>query len=116
MARAARKAIVDFGLYAGATDLDEIPGMLEAGAIGVKIFMVTDPKSGYPHDPALFTGDAHVEVEATWGIYQRMIAAYREPDKKQGRQLMQRLIDSVSATASQDRAPTSSCRSRARVR
>jgi transposase len=45
---------------------------------------------------ALFTGDAHVEVEATWGIYQRMIAAYREPDKKQGRQLMQRLIDSVS--------------------
>jgi transposase len=28
---------------------------------------------------ALFADDRHVEVEATWGIYQRMIAAYREP-------------------------------------
>lgn len=52
-----KKAIVDYGLYAGATNLPEIPGMLAEGAIGVKIFMVTDPKSGYPHDPALFTGD-----------------------------------------------------------
>lgn len=43
----------------------------------------------------LFQVDAHVEVEATWGIYQRMIAAYREPDRARGRQLMQRLIDSV---------------------
>jgi len=30
---------------------------------------------------ALFAADEHVEVEATWGIYQRMIAAYREPDR-----------------------------------
>ncbi|WJR75810.1 dihydroorotase family protein [Bradyrhizobium sp. NP1] len=51
------KAMVDYALYAGATKLDQIPGMLKAGAIGVKIFMVTDPKSGYPHDPELFTGD-----------------------------------------------------------
>lgn len=29
----------------------------------------------------LFATDEHVEVEATWGIYQRMIAAYREPDR-----------------------------------
>ena len=28
---------------------------------------------------ALFAGDDHVQVEATWGIYQRMVAAYREP-------------------------------------
>ncbi|MGI8723108.1 MAG: ISL3 family transposase [Geodermatophilaceae bacterium] len=41
-------------------------------------------------------GDAHVEVEATWGIYQRMIAAYREPDRSRGRELMVKLIDSVS--------------------
>ena len=34
---------------------------------------------------ALFAGDDHVEVEATWGIYQRMIAAYREPDRTRGR-------------------------------
>lgn len=34
---------------------------------------------------ALFADDTHVEVEATWGIYQRMIAAYREPDRRHGR-------------------------------
>ena len=44
----------------------------------------------------LFAVDAHIEVEATWGIYQRMIAAYREPDRTRGRELMQQLIDSVS--------------------
>jgi transposase len=46
-------------------------------------------------DPAIH-GDTHVEVEATWGIYQRMIAAYREPDRAKGRELMSRLIESVS--------------------
>jgi len=45
---------------------------------------------------ALFAADEHVEVEATWGIYQRMIAAYREPDRKHGRDLMTTLIESVS--------------------
>jgi len=45
---------------------------------------------------ALFADTTHVEVEATWGIYQRMIAAYREPDRTRGRQLMVSLIESVS--------------------
>jgi transposase len=44
----------------------------------------------------LFAADEHVEVEASWGIYQRMIAAYREPDRSRGRALMKQLIDSVS--------------------
>jgi len=44
----------------------------------------------------LFATNTHVEVEATWGIYQRMIAAYREPDRKKGRQMMVNLIGSVS--------------------
>ena len=44
----------------------------------------------------LFAVDTHVEVEATWGIYQRMITAYREPDRAQGKKLMQQLIDAVS--------------------
>ena len=44
----------------------------------------------------LFTRDEHVEVEATWEIYQRMIAAYREPDKARGRQLMTELINKIS--------------------
>src|SRR5690606_19816750 len=45
---------------------------------------------------ALFATDEHVEVEATWGIYQRMIGAYREPDRAKGRQLMAALIESLS--------------------
>jgi transposase len=44
----------------------------------------------------LFTADEHAEVYATWGIYQRMIAAYREPDRKTGRALMASLIESIS--------------------
>lgn len=31
-----------------------------------------------PSHDAESHGDTHVEVEATWGIYQRMIAAYRD--------------------------------------
>ncbi|MCK3771291.1 ISL3 family transposase [Microbacterium aerolatum] len=46
---------------------------------------------------ALFAAEEHVEVEATWGIYQRMIAAYREPDKTTGKQMMQDLIDAVTS-------------------
>jgi transposase len=46
---------------------------------------------------ALFADDAHVEVEATWGIYQRMIEAYREQDRGRGRQLMVKLIESISS-------------------
>jgi transposase len=45
---------------------------------------------------ALFGGDEHVEVEATWAIYTAMIAAYREPDRTKGRHLMTRLIASIS--------------------
>ena len=36
-----------------------------------------------------------MQVEATWGIYQRMIGAYREPDRARGRQLMSSLIDAL---------------------
>ncbi len=43
----------------------------------------------------LFANEDHVHVEATWGIYQRMISAYREPDRAAGRRLMQALIDSA---------------------
>ena len=45
---------------------------------------------------ALFAADEHVEVEATWGAYQRMIAAYREPDRRHARQLMAAVIDSLA--------------------
>ena len=45
---------------------------------------------------ALFAGDDHVEVEITWQVYQRMIGAYREPDRRTGRQLMVALIDALA--------------------
>ena len=45
----------------------------------------------------LFADDAHVEVEATYGVYQQMITAYREPDPAKGRAVMARLIRSVSS-------------------
>lgn len=46
---------------------------------------------------ALFATDAHVEVEVTWGVYQAMIAAYRDPDQATGRAKMEKLIASVSS-------------------
>jgi len=46
---------------------------------------------------AVFATDENVEVEATWGIYQRIVAAYREPDKQKGKQLMQSVIDAVAS-------------------
>ena len=45
---------------------------------------------------ALFADDDHVEVEATWGIYQQMITAYRHPDRRRGRETMSKLITSLS--------------------
>jgi transposase len=44
---------------------------------------------------ALFAVDEHVQIEATWGIYQRMVTAYREPDRSRGRHLMTTLIASL---------------------
>jgi transposase len=46
---------------------------------------------------ALFAIDAHAEVEATWTMYQRTVAAYRHPDRKTGRTMMAALIATLSA-------------------
>lgn len=45
----------------------------------------------------LFAADQHAEVDATWGIYQRMITALRQPDRTHGRTLMRQLITSISS-------------------
>ena len=42
---------------------------------------------------ALFANDDHVEVEATWGILQRMIAAYRDPDRPHAKTEMAAVIE-----------------------
>ncbi|MBG6226696.1 transposase [Arthrobacter sp. CAN_A2] len=44
---------------------------------------------------AVFRSEEHLEVEATWGIYQRIVAAYREPDKQKGKKRMKAVIDAV---------------------
>ena len=43
----------------------------------------------------LFAGDDHVEVEATWGVYQHMITAYRHVDRAAGRRDLEHLINSL---------------------
>ncbi len=45
---------------------------------------------------ALLAADEHVEVEATWGIYQRMIAAYRDTDRREGKKAMTALIAALA--------------------
>lgn len=44
----------------------------------------------------LFADDDHVAVEVTWAVYQKMITAYREPDRSRGRELMAKLITTLS--------------------
>jgi transposase len=41
--------------------------------------------------------EQHVQVEATWGVYQAMVAAYRDPDRARGRQALIQLIDTISS-------------------
>ncbi len=45
---------------------------------------------------ALFASDQHAPVEVTWAAYQTMITAYRHPDPTHGRDLMTKLITSLS--------------------
>lgn len=44
---------------------------------------------------ALFDTDAHAEVEVTWGVYQRMITAYRNPDRAVAKADFAALIESL---------------------
>jgi transposase len=46
---------------------------------------------------AAFTNEAHVEVEATWGIYQRVVAAYRNPDRAAGKTELAKIIATISS-------------------
>jgi transposase len=45
---------------------------------------------------AVFALDEHVEVEATWAVYQRVVNAYRDPDRARGRAEMQTVIDTLA--------------------
>ena len=43
----------------------------------------------------VFAVDEHVEVVATWSIYQKIVAAYRNPSKSEGKKQLQAVIDSL---------------------
>ncbi len=45
---------------------------------------------------ALFADENHLEVQVTWAIYQRMVTAYRDPDRAAGRTRIRSLIDSLA--------------------
>lgn len=45
---------------------------------------------------AVFACDAHVELEVTWGVYQRIVAAYRDRDRGAGKRQMQAVIASLA--------------------
>jgi len=42
------------------------------------------------------TVEAHVQGEATWGIYQRIVTAYRDPDRKAAKTALATVIDALS--------------------
>ncbi|HXH06042.1 MAG TPA: amidohydrolase family protein [Vicinamibacterales bacterium] len=67
---AKRDCHVDFGHFASSRNLDEIPKLAAAGAVGFKTFQVG---GGYPHDPRLVMSDpaelyATFEAIATTGL------------------------------------------------
>jgi len=45
---------------------------------------------------ALFSDERHTPVKAMWGIYQRVLNAYRDPDRVQERTRLKQLIISIS--------------------
>jgi len=45
---------------------------------------------------AVFADEAHVQVEATWGIYQRIVTAYRDPDRTAAKTALAKVIDALS--------------------
>ncbi len=45
---------------------------------------------------AVFADEQHVQVEATWGVYQRIVAAYRNPDRPAARAELAKLITAIS--------------------
>jgi len=44
----------------------------------------------------LFTDIAHAPVEAAWGVYQKIVTAYRDPEPANGRRLLEAVIHSLS--------------------
>ena len=46
---------------------------------------------------AVFATEQHVEVEATWGVYQRIVAAYRNHDRAAAKTELRKVIATITA-------------------
>lgn len=46
----------------------------------------------------LFADEHHLEVDCTWSMYQRVVSAYNEPDRKRGKKLMEEVINIITAS------------------
>ena len=46
----------------------------------------------------LFTSDCHVALEVTWSVYQNIIDAYRAPDTRVGKAMMEAEINTLTST------------------
>jgi transposase len=44
---------------------------------------------------AVFTDDNHLAVLVTWSVYQRLIAAYNQPNRRRGKTMLAAIIDSL---------------------
>ena len=49
----------------------------------------------------MFADDQHAPVEVTWGVYQNLVDAYRNPDRAAGRQAMQKSSPRSAAASPQ---------------
>ena len=58
------------------------------------VALLTDKQKGKLDD--LFTAGAHAPVTVTWQVYQRLIAAYRHPDRSKGKKALTTLIDTLA--------------------
>ena len=58
------------------------------------VALLTDRQ--YQRLQAVFADDAHVQVEATWGIDQRIVTAFRHSDRTTGKAALAAVIDAVS--------------------
>jgi len=45
---------------------------------------------------SVFANDQHIAVEASWGIYQNIVAAYRDPDRQSGKAALAKTIRTIS--------------------
>jgi len=55
--------------------------------------LLTDKQASRLED--LFADDAAVQVLATWGVYQRVVAAYRDKDRAAGAKKMKSLVEAI---------------------